>query len=200
MIERHPTAGTAPLPWVATLGGPLLIIPATLAAAWRGTDPPLDPARARACAPGWSLPEAPSDYDRAGLDLDDVHVEEYESCGSLAVGDGRALVLDGETSTTGVGGPDGAVLLRGVAVATVADAHALIAQLDAEAAWRPTALRLDVGAGGLLAFDAAFPGAADPAAIAADQGVLHLALAPGRYAIRCAAGPARRYALRFTRA
>ncbi|MCE9580258.1 MAG: immunity 21 family protein [Deltaproteobacteria bacterium] len=186
------------LPWVATLGGPLLIIPASLAAAWRGTDPPLDERRARALATGWTYLDPPSDYDRACLDLDHTHVEEFEACGSLRVGDGRALVLDNETSTTGVVWRDGAVLLRGEEVATIADAHALLLTI-AEERWRPTALTLELGDGGLLAFDAAFPGHADPAAIEADYGVLHLPLAPGRYAVHCAVRPGRGYLLRFSK-
>jgi hypothetical protein len=163
------------LDWVCTLGGPLLLIPAALAPQWRGNDS--------------------SDYDGACDDLSDVHEEEYEACGSLAVGDGRALVLDHETSTAGVLWRDGAALLRGVAFDT---AEAARAYLDGVTGWKPTALALTLGEGGLLAFDAAFAGHADPTQIQADYGVLHLGLPPGRYRVDCAVpDEGRVYLLRF---
>jgi hypothetical protein len=183
------------LPWVCTLGGPLLIIPADLAALWRGNDPPLDASAALKMAPRWTAGGVPSDYDRACDTLEDIHVEEYEACGRIPVGEGSALVLDLESSTAGLLWRDGAVLVRGLECETEEDAKAF---LDQVAAWRPTKLRLVIGARGLLAFDAAFPGHEDPEKIEADYGVLHLALPPGRYRASCCAIPAERiYLLRF---
>lgn len=172
------------LEWVITGGGPLVVIPSELAREWRGDSPPA----------GVTVPEGwlsgtdgiVTDYGRA-CDMDDsVSVGDYHSFWAVPVGGGRALLLDGETSTAAVPWGDGVVLLRDADVETEAQADELLAALPPDA-WRESSYDLDLRDGRLFVFDAAYEGSPTAAEIAADGGVLDIPLEPGRYRVHHAA-------------
>ncbi len=164
-------------PWTTSGGGPVVVVPAELAARWRGTSPPPD----AAVPPGWTwgMADGPvCDYDRA-CDPPQPHGTPYGGFAWVAVGDGHALILDAELATVFVADAAGGVIARG--------GSGEIPAALAAVAWRalaPAAITLTDGR--LFMFDAAFPGAADPAAIAAHDGVGVIALGPGTYTVEVA--------------
>lgn len=155
----------------------MLVVPAEHAAGWRGTSPP----PAAVVPPGWTWGAAGGpvcDYDRA-CDPPQPHGTPYGGFAWLAVGAGRALILDGELATVFAADADGGVIARGGS----GEVPAALAAV----AWRalePALLTLTDGR--LFMFDAAFPGAADPTAIAAHDGVGVIELGPGAYVVEIA--------------
>ena len=178
-------------------GGPVLGIPAELAAAWRGTDPPVG----AVVPPGWTWGQAGGplcDYDRACDHIEDRVGTPFGGFGSVPVGDGIALVFECELATYWLPTPDGGVVLRNVECETVDEARALVEQVPA-AAWRPWPRRITLREGRLLLFDSAFAGAADPAAIEASDGVAIAEPGPGTYAIATATDASEQDFVRLTR-
>jgi hypothetical protein len=144
-----------------TNGGPVLVVPAEAAAAWRGTDE--------------------GDYDRACNPTDHTNLD-YGSIGGVTVGDHQALALDLELVTTFLSMAEGGVILRNYEdspiTREIAEKH--IAAATDWAAWGNP---LSLTDGRLFLFDSAFPGASDPAQIEADEGVLVADLGAGSYGI-----------------
>lgn len=145
-------------------GGPVLVIPAELACMWGGLDS--------------------GDYDRACSPLDH-RLLDYGALGWVPVGSARALVLDLELLTAYLPTPSGGVFLRNYASdpLTGSEARAMIAAVDE---WSPWGDTMSLEDGRLFAFDAAVPGAVEPDAIEAEEGVIVASLGVGRYAIHVA--------------
>lgn len=167
------------------------MIPAELAAHWRGTSPPLG----ATVPPGWQWgsPNGPTcDYDRA---CKPTHAEStgFGGFGSVSVGDGQAIVLDAEVVTEWFADGDGGCLIRKAYDESTPD--------PAVAPWKPfpgiTTLTLTDGR--LFFFDSAFVGDADPDQITAHDGVGVIQLAPGTYAIECAEDDGENDYVRFRR-
>jgi hypothetical protein len=178
-------AAMTSLEWVVSNGGPILVIPKELASRWRGDQPP--PGVAVPLGWTWGDGGVVCDYDRACDDLDDaVRPGDGFSAWSIPVDGGRALVLEGETATTAVPWADWIVLLRDAPIDSEAQARELLAAVP-PGDWVPSSHELEVVDGCLFVFDAAYPGAPAADAIEADGGVLHVALAPGRYHVSYAA-------------
>lgn len=181
-------------PWTVSGGGPVLVIPAETAAAWRGTSPPIG-----AEVPAgwqWGASGGPvCDYDRA-CDPRDASSTGYGGFGWLEVDGKPALVLDAEITTVWVAEADGGTLVRSAIDESDLDPDAVAAE-----AWRPFPVaELDLTDGRLFMFDSAFAGDADPAAIEAHDGVGVIELAPGRWSVTCASNDDEVDFVRFRRA
>lgn len=156
-----PAAESDQLPETCTNGGPLLAVPAEVAAEWRGTDS--------------------GDYERACKPNDHTNLD-YGAIGGVSVGDHHAIALDLELLTTFLSRPNGGVILRNYEESPItreiAEKHVANAT-----DWTNWGSPLSLTDGRLFLFDSAFPGAADPAQIEADEGVLVAELGAGTYAI-----------------
>ncbi|MBL8950443.1 MAG: hypothetical protein JNK82_06680 [Myxococcaceae bacterium] len=139
-------------------GGPVIVLPAELASAWRGTQPP----KGAKVPKGWSWGKRGGpvcDYDR--------------SCDAgrvawLDVGGGRGLSLDAELVTTWVPTLDGGVIVRGPGV-DGSEPEAVVKRLP-KSGWKSLG-KLTLKDGRLFMFDSAAAGAKKPDDIAADDGV-----------------------------
>ena len=174
------------LPETCSGGGPVIALPLEIAALWRGIDPP-DGADV---PEGWSWGDGGDvrcDYDRACEDGRDAIATEYGGLAWLPVGDGTALVLDGELMTAILSTDDGAVILRNYEEGELeADAARRYLELVAEGDWKPLPRDIELRDGHLVVFDSAYAGASDPDDIAADDGVAVAAVEPGTYAVQVA--------------
>lgn len=147
-------------------GGPIVVVPAALAA-------------------GWNASKKRPDADRTTDGGDDVvTVAEGVTTGSIAFGAARALVLDGELDTGFVATDDGGVLIRGgdfddLAAATKAATKAL----KKKKGWTPHAHDLVLAAEDAFVFSANARGKAKASEIESDFGVVHARLARGTYAV-----------------
>jgi hypothetical protein len=180
---------TNDLPWASSGGGPLLAIDSALAQHWRGVLPP----EGAVVPPGWTWGDdggVRCDYDRACDDMEDVvTVGDLIHTWSIPVATGRALVLDGEISTTAFLRGDDVMLLRNAPVDFDARrAHEVVTAVAASA-WVASAHVLDLTSGALFIFDAAAPGACDAALIDTSNGVVRVDTRPGRYRAWFASGP-----------
>ncbi|MFO0614241.1 MAG: Imm21 family immunity protein [Polyangiaceae bacterium] len=175
-----------PIECVVSGGGPILVIPSDLSPLWRGTSPPVG----AAVPPGWTWGTGGvvCDYDRACDDVEDPFDVGATVAGTLPVGSGRALVLDGELSTAALPWGDGVMIVRTPPFDTEEAARAALATVD-PAAFSTSAHVLETSGGRLFVFDSAYEGAAAAADIGADGGVLDVPLAPGRYRVDHAALP-----------
>jgi hypothetical protein len=139
--------------------------------------------------PGWTWTpgDITCDYDRAcdGMD-DEVVIGDGYGTWTVSVGLGRALVLDGEASTTAVAWETGLVLVRGAEIDSADDARKLVESVGS-ADWHRSPHVIDIESGCLCVFDAAFPGALAVGAVEPDGGVLLVAVAPGSYHVHYAA-------------
>ncbi|HET7077814.1 MAG TPA: Imm21 family immunity protein [Chloroflexia bacterium] len=162
------------LTWLASAGGPLLLLPGEYLAAWEGTNPPSEgrilDARFR-----WGDPAAVStDYDRA------CDVAEY--LGLLDVGGGQGLVLgDAPLATAWL--PDGdsgraGMLVRWVSADNEVQILVALAHIP-DHVWDPAPLLFPAGSTPLYLFDAAIPGSEV-------DNYLTLDLDPGSYLIHTA--------------
>lgn len=184
-------------PWTISGGGPIVVIPAELAAQWRGVLAPVG----AVVPPGWTWGDAGGpecDYDRA-CDPPVKTVTGYAGFGWVAVGDQSVLILDAEIPTFFEATATGGYLVRHGAHPDEADADPTHVP---EEAWHQLG---DVEAitlvdGRLFMFDAAGTGAADPAEAHANDGVGVITLGPGRYRIEVATTPQEMDFVRFTRA
>lgn len=175
----------AELEWVFSQGGPLVAVPGELASTWRGVLPPAGVA----VPPGWTWGTGGvvCDYDRACDDTgDEVTTGDSLGAWTVDVGCGRALVLEGETSTTSCPSGRDLVLLRNAAFETVEQAERFVAAI-APAQWLESTHELSLPGGRLLVFDAATPGATCTSGIDAEGGVLELLVEPGVYHLHYAA-------------
>jgi hypothetical protein len=177
MVRRKDAAAAAPLSMTSSGGGPVVLLPGDLAARWRGTQAPLGvtpPAGWR-----WGKKGGPTtDYDRA-LAPEGFVQTARGGVGFVGVGDGRALVFDGELPTAWLPTDDGGVVVRGL---NDDDADAVRASVPDDG-WTDVTT-LVIGASGMVVlFDAAFAGADDVDAIASDQAPAVGDPGPGTYAV-----------------
>lgn len=103
-----PGESGTPVNWVASAGGPLLLLPERLLSAWEGSDKPRRGRRIEATS-RWNARGPATDYDRA------CDVRDY--VGVIRVGEGFGLVLGDEPlATTWIPSDDadGGVLVRWV--------------------------------------------------------------------------------------
>jgi len=181
-------------PWTISGGGPVIVLPAESAAAWRGTEPPLG----AAVPPGWTWGSAGGpecDYDRACAPQGFMGTP-YGGFGWLDVGGKPALLLDAEIVTVWLAEPGGGTIVR----AQIEEASRDPASIG-DGDWKPfPAATVDLADGRLFMFDSAFPGAAQPEAIAAHDGVGVITLEPGRWSITCASSADEVDFIRFRRA
>jgi hypothetical protein len=164
-------------------GGPVIAVPAELAASWRGTLAPIGVE----VPPGWTWGsgDIECDYDRAcdTRALQDFEMSEYGGVGWLTVGDGAALILDAELPTAWLPDPAGGYILRNYQEEALDEAAARQHVEAAEAAgWRELSLTWQLR-GQLYMFDSAYAGAAEASAIKAFDGVAVGELAPGSYRV-----------------
>jgi hypothetical protein len=168
-------------------GGPVIGIPAELAAKWRGTLPPVG----AVVPPGWQWgsPGGPvCDYDRACDKIEHRVAMPYGGFGSVPVDGGLALVFEGPLNTAWVPTDDGGVVVRNAPdeMESEADFRKLVEAIPA-AEWRPWPGRITLGDGRIFFWDAGMEGASDHDAIpAGDGGVAVGTPGPGRYAISTA--------------
>lgn len=159
------------LPRTCSGGGPVILVPAEVAAVWRGTEPPL---RA-AVPPGWTWGKSGGpvcDYDRA-TDPPQRQATEYGGLAWLDVADGHALVFDAELETFWIANAEGGVVARG------GEAEGVQARVPADG-WTPYG-SITLRDGRVFLFDSAYAGAADPDAIEAGDGVAVGTPGPGTY-------------------
>jgi len=166
------------LPCVVTNGGPLIALPRELVEVWRGILPPLG----ADVPPGWEWGDASivCDYDRACVPpSSSFGIEDSYEAWPVSVGEGVALVLDEECSTTALRWEEGLVLVRDPGLASEAD---LIRDVGAvqEGSWVDTEFDLRVAGGAIVVFDAAFAGVESDLV---DGGVMEAELVPGCYRI-----------------
>jgi len=167
-------------------GGPIIAIPAELAASWRGTVPPIGVV----VPDGWQwsgVPEILCDYDRACY-----HVQDFVNNGDSGFGwvmtagtDGMALIFDMELPTTFLNSSNGGIFIRGLGGETL-DSEEAVAEVNKIAAsdWKDYPKELVLTDGRIFAFDSAYPGYANPNDITADDGVLIVQLLPGKYHVK----------------
>ncbi|HVH99611.1 MAG TPA: Imm21 family immunity protein [Enhygromyxa sp.] len=164
-------------------GGPVIAVPAELAATWRGTLAPIGVE----VPPGWTWGsgDIECDYDRAcdSQALNDFEITPYGGVGWLTVGEGAALILDSELVTAWVPDPAGGYIIRNWSDDQLDEASARRHVEAAEAAgWRELSLVWELR-GTVYLFDSAYAGAAQVEDIKAFDGVAVGELAPGRYRV-----------------
>jgi len=152
------------LPEACSAGGPVLAIPAELAFSWGGVDN--------------------GDYDRACAAENHTNLD-YGAIGIVKVGVGRALALDLELLTAFLATPSGGVIIRNYDEDPLTDdvAQTMVAGVQEWTSWGEP---LSLEDGRLFIFDSAYPGAADPQDIEAEEGVIAARLGSGKYAIHTA--------------
>jgi hypothetical protein len=138
--------------WVASNGGPLLLVPEEFVDAWLGIDPPPD-GRVIRTRFRWNESSPPCDYDRA-CDINDY-------LGEISVGRGSAVVLGDEPLPT-VWRPspnaEGGVLVRCRYVESEADEQRLLESIPA-VDFELSSFHLETLSGRVALFDSAFAGA-----------------------------------------
>lgn len=163
-------------------GGPVVLLPAEHAASWRGTGAP----KGAKVPAGWTWGKSggpTTDYDRA-LEPNDFKETARGSLGWLDVAGGQALVLGDEQTTVWLPTDDGGVVVRGPDV-SAADAAAVRASVPTSG-WKHYLDGLTLKDGRVFLFDSAFPGAAKPELIRADDGVAVGKPGPGTYTVAIA--------------
>lgn len=176
-------------------GGPVIVVPAEVAAQWYGTSP--SPGAVVPLGWTWGKSGGPvCDYDRA-CDVSPIERTEYGGFGWLDVGGRPALVLDAEVTTIFVKDGDGGYIVRN---SVGEDASERPTDVD-DARWHSFGhATIELGDGRLFMFDSAYPGAADPAAIDADDGVGVIELGAGKWAVTFATSDGGVDFVRFRRA
>ncbi len=159
------------LVWVASEGGPLLLLDRGLSEYWTGV-----------FTPGANPEEDPlegTDYGRA------CAVEEY--LGVVDVGPGRGVVLGDEPTATAwlPVSEGGGVLVRWVAAESEEDVVAALGDLES-AEWEPAGVSLEVTSGELVLFDAACARGNCGPDSAGSVGSLVIELEPGMYTFETA--------------
>lgn len=183
---------TEPFPSTCSGGGPVIAIPAELAAAWRGTHAPIG----AQVPPGWTWGKSGGpvcDYDRACDGGREQVMLGHSALAWLEVGDGKALVLDAELNTVWIPEENGGVIARGGV-----DGSAQTRDLIPTSGWEDFPATLVLRDGRLFMFDSAFKGAADPSEIEADDGVAVGKPGPGTYSLSVATAGSNAF-IRLTR-
>ena len=161
--------------WVASAGGPLIVVPVEIAHHWRGDEVawPLSGGLEMI----WAAVRRDSDYGRA--------CEIEGNLGMLEVGPGSCLILgDDPMQTTIIPSDGGGLIVRWFHAESEDDVlHAV--QSVPEDAWESTTIKIQIGLGGLLVFDSAYPGDGLPVSPSEDGSVswLGVAFARGNYEI-----------------
>lgn len=168
-----------PLESVHSGGGPILLIAAELAPHWRGTSPPLGESPTSLAGAGGG---ATCDYDRACDAVDGVFEVGETFAGTLAVGEGRALILDGEASTAACAWRGGLLIVRSPPFEALDPLLRTVEPLDATS-WTSTEHTLELPSGRVFVFDSAYEGAATSDRIDAQGGVLDIQALAGRYRV-----------------
>jgi len=134
--------------WVASLGGPLILVPVEVAHLWRGTDG-IGPSSE--VWESWGQDDFPgTDYGRA------CGVDDY--LGVLACGPGECLILGDEPmQATILPASDGGLIVRWMWAECEEDVIQVIRSVP-EDVWEAISHRFNVGEGDLLLFDSAYPG------------------------------------------
>lgn len=169
----------APLAQTTSGGGPVVLLPAELAPSWGGTNAP----KGAKVPAGWTWGKSggpTTDYDRA-LEPNALQETARGSLGWLDVAGGKALVLGDEQTTVWLPTDDGGVVVRGPDV-SADDADAVRDSVPTKG-WKDYVDALTLKDGRVFLFDSAFPGAAKPEAIEADDGVAVGEPGPGTYAV-----------------
>jgi hypothetical protein len=152
-MRRSAIDETTTLKWLASSGGPLLLLASEYLQYWEGSDPPTGGRTIDARFRWTGQSDDPAtDYDRA-CDIDNY-------LGLVDVGPGQALVLgDAPLGTTWwPAAPGGGLLVRWRYAQDEASVVRALADIP-EAIWEPAQFELRVGNGPLYLFDAAYPGA-----------------------------------------
>lgn len=137
-----------PIRWVASGGGPLIVVPVEVARHWRGDEAiwPLTGGLGMI----WEAVRNDSDYGRA------CRVDGY--LGVLDVGPGSCLILgDDPMQTTYLRTNDGGLIVRW-SFAECEEDVVTAARSVPEDTWEKTTHRIEIADGGLLIFDSAYPG------------------------------------------
>lgn len=176
-------------------GGPVVVVPAEVAAHWFGTRPP--PGAVVPAGWTWGKSGGPiCDYDRA-CDVAPIERTSYGGFGWVDVHGRPALVLDAEITTIFVKESDGGYIVRN---SIGEDASELASAVD-DGKWHDFGFTtIDLQDGRLFMFDSAYPGDADPDAIDADDGVGVIDLGPGTWRVSFATSPQGVDFVRFRRA
>jgi len=134
--------------WVATGGGPLILVPVEVAHHWRGTD---------GIGPSSEVWETWGEDEFFGTDYGRAcGVDDY--LGVLACGPGECLVLGDEPmQTTFLPMKDCGLIVRWMWAECEEDVIRVIQSVP-QSVWEATLHRLHVGGGVLLLFDSAYPG------------------------------------------
>ncbi len=157
------------LPSTTSGGGPVIVLPAEHASAWRGTQPP----KGAKVPKGWKWGQSGGpvcDYDRA--------CNAGAKVALLAVGKGQGISLDAELVTVWVPTADGGVIVRGPDVD--GSGPAAVAKQLPKTGWKSLG-RLTLNDGRLFMFDSAAAGAKKPDDIEADDGVAIAEPGAGEY-------------------
>ena len=134
--------------WVGSGGGPLIVVPSEIAHHWRGVETTRPPTGDLDSI--WEDVRSKDDYGRA------CGVDDY--LGVLACGPGECLILGDEPmQTTILPTGDGGLVVRWMWAESDEDVRRA-ARSAPEGVWGATSHRFDVGGGGLLLFDSAYPG------------------------------------------
>lgn len=157
-------------------GGPVVVVPAEIAAHWFGTRPP----PGVPVPPGWKWGKSGGpvcDYDRA-CDCKPIERTQYGGFGWVDVEGTPAIVLDAEVTTLFVKESDGGYIVRN---SVGEEASELPTAVD-DSKWHSFGhATIELADGRLFMFDSAYPGAEDPAAIDADDGVGVIELGAGKW-------------------
>lgn len=170
------------LPETTSGGGPVVLLPAEVAAAWRGT---LAPPGATV-PPGWTWGKRggpKTDYDRA-LEPNDAKQTARGGYGWLPVGSGRALIFSDELTTVWLPTGDGGVVVRGPDVSGATPAK--VRDSVPKDGWTTYLEGVRLEDGRVFLFDSAAAGADEPMDITANDGVAVGKPGPGTYAVSCA--------------
>jgi hypothetical protein len=134
--------------WVVSGGGPLIVVPSEIAHHWRGDETTWPPTGDLDSI--WEAVRSNSDYGRA------CGVDDY--LGVLACGPGGCLILGDEPmQTTILPAKDGGLIVRWMWAESDDDVLRAVRSVP-EGVWEATPHRFNLGGGGLLLFDSAYPG------------------------------------------
>ena len=168
-------------------GGPVIGIPAELAAKWRGTLAPIGAVVPAGWA--WGTSGGPvCDYDRACDKLENRVGMPYGGFGFVSVEGGLALVFEGPLNTVWVPTDDGGVVVRNAPDEMESlDAFLKLVEAVPAATWKPWPGQITLRDGRIFFWDSAMEGAGDPKAIRArDGGVAVGTPGPGIYLLSTA--------------
>lgn len=178
-------------------GGPVIGIPAELAASWRGTLPPVGTVVPKGWE--WGNPGGPMcDYDRACDHIENRVETPYGGFGSVPVDGGLAFIFECELVTYWVPTDEGGVVFRYGEIASIADGLRMVAAVPADR-WVRWPGQLTLTDGRIFFWDSAMEGAADPSKIPGDNKAAVGSPGPGTYAVWTAVDDAENEYVKLTR-